>query len=293
MKRFYLLCLLLPLYSLSQAQSFSLLVEGLNSVPEFSVPYLIQNEVKALQVKTQKVLRPGVVVMESTLIREFTDEGLMSREIEVRSGADTSRIASFHYNPNGYLGWKQTTDIRWGKTYRTGYRFNNGKQVFQVRDYEMLANEQVMLLETRQYIYNVDSQLIAIRWKQGSKTIKVQHYAYYDNDFLAEEKFENGAGIIEKVVNYEYYDNGAVKKVKHTDAEGKVKSYGYVYDNNGLPSKIEWTEGPDLSGTIAYEFNNDGLLLAIERSATNSPLIRQEFTYEKFQQSSAVNLAER
>ncbi len=282
MKRFYLLFFLSPLLSIVQAQPFSLQVDHLQSAPEFSLPYLMAHNVKSVRIITTKLLKPGLIVPQQELVREYSPMGQLSQEIEMLPSEDTSRIASFYYNNNGFLGWKQTTDFKWGKTYRTGYRFNSARQVFQVRDYEMLANEQVMLLDTRQYIYDSDSQLVAIRWRQGSTITKVHRYAYHPTGLLAEERFENGAGEVEKIVTYTYYDNGAIQTIGNTDAEGNTETYTFIYDERGLPTKVDWKQGDLPKGSIEYAYNEEGVLLSIGRTIVDQPKIFQSFSYEQF-----------
>lgn len=294
MKRFYLLTLLLPLLHVAQAQKpFNLEVDRLQNAPEFSTMYLMMNGIKSVQINTIKELKPGVNILESSLVREFSASGKLQREVELKAETDTSRISSFFYNDNGFLGWKQETDVRWGKVYRTGYRFLSEDQVYQERDYEMLANEQVMLLETKQYVYNEEGKVLSISFKQGSKTIKKHDFTYNEQGKIESETSTTGTGDLIQSVSYEYYDNAAISKVVLLNDEGISSIYTFVYDDAGLPTKIDWNRDEEATGTIVYEYDAQGTLTAMQASSSDAVTVRRSFSYEKFQSSAAETLAER
>lgn len=294
MKRFYLLTLLLPLLHVVQAQKpFNLEVDRLQHAPEFSTMYLMMNGIKSVQINTIKELKPGVNILESSLVREFSPAGKLQREVELKAETDTSRISSFFYNDNGFLGWKQETDVRWGKVYRTGYRFLSKDQVYQERDYEMLANEQVMLLETKQYVYNEQGKVLSISFKQGTKTIKKHDFTYNEQGQIQSETSTTGTGDLIQSVSYEYYDNASISKVVLLNDEGISSVYTFVYDDAGLPTKIDWNRDEEATGTIVYEYDEKGTLTAMQESSSDAVTVRRSFTYEKFQSSAEETLAER
>ncbi len=294
MKRFYLLTFLLPLLHVAQAQKpFTLEVDRLQQAPEFSSMYLMMNGIESVQINTIKELKPGVNILESSLVREFSPAGKLQREVELKAEEDTSRISSFFYNDNGFLGWKQETDVRWGKVYRTGYRFLSKDQVYQERDYEMLANEQVMLLETKQYVYNEEGKVLSISFKQGSKTIKKHNFTYNDLGQVQSETSTTGTGELIQSVSYEYYENASLSKVVLLNEDGVSSVYTFVYDDAGLPTKIDWNRDEEVTGTIVYEYDEQGTLTAMEQSSSDAVTVRRSFSYEKFQSSAADTLAER
>lgn len=294
MKRFYLLTFLLPLLTAAQAQKpFVLEVDRLQQAPEFSSMYLMVNGIESVQINTIKELQPGVNILESSLVQEFSPTGKLQREVELKAEEDTSRIASFFYNDNGFLGWKQETDVRWGKVYRTGYRFLSKDQVYQERDYEMLANEQVMLLETKQYVYNEEGKVLSISFKQGSKTIKKHAFTYNEQGQVESETSATGTGDLIQSVSYEYYDNASISKVVLLDEEGISSVYTFVYDDAELPTKIDWNRDEEVTGTIVYEYDEKGTLTAMQESSSDAVTVRRSFSYEKFQSSAAETLAER
>lgn len=294
MKRLYLLTLLLPLLHVAQAQKpFVLEFDHFQKAPEFSSMYLMVNGIKSIQVNTIRELKPGVNILESSLVQEFGPAGKLQREVELEAEADTSRIASFFYNDNGFLGWKQETDVRWGKVYRTGYRFLGADQVYQERDYEMLANEQVMLLETKQYVYNEQGKVLSISFKQGSKTIKKHDYTYNEQGQVESETSRTGTGDLIQSVSYEYYENASISKVVLKNDDGVTSTYTFVYDEAGLPTKIDWNKDEDVNGTIVYEYDNSGNLTAMQETSSDAVTVRRSFVYEKFQSSASERLAER
>lgn len=292
MKRFYLLSLLLPLLYSSQAQSFQIKVDDLGKAPAFSETFLMMNGIRTVRITTSTELKPGKLEDGPSLVREYNPSGLLVQEVELKSDTDTSRISAFFYNDNNILGWKQETDLTWGKVFRTGYRFLGEDQPYQERDYEMLANEQVMLLETKQYTYTESGQLASIIYKQGNQVIKTHQYSYSDLGQVLSEITTNKAGETVSIVNYTYYENGSINKVTVVDGE-ESRTYSFLYDDNGLPTKIDWEMGEADSGSIAYEYDQSGSLQAMVESSSSQPTVRRAFSYEKFQDESTVSLAER
>ena len=293
MKRFYLLSLLLPLLYSSQAQSFQIKVDDLGNAPAFSESFLSMNGIRTVHITTSTEARPGKLIAGPSVVREYNSSGLLLQEVELTGEADTSRIAAFFYNDNDILGWKQETDMKWGKVFRTGYRFLGEDQPYQERDYEMLANEQVMLLETKQYTYTETGQLESILFKQGNQVIKTHEYSYSDLGQVLSEITTNKAGETVSIVNYTYYENGSINKVTAVADGADTKTYSFLYDDNGLPTQIDWTTGEAESGSITYEYNQAGSLLAMEESSSSQATVRRAFSYEKFQAESTVSLAER
>ncbi len=302
MKRFYLLCLLSPLLILTPGftQPFDISADQLSGIPEFKPLYLVQHGVQSIRINTIRQQRPGVQIIESSLVQTFNESGNLTREIEVtdsdQSGTnmDTSRIASFFYNDKGALGWKQETDVRWGKVYRTGYRFNENNKKYQIRDYEMLANEQVMLLETKQYLYDNESgSLVGIRFRRGSEVLRVHRFEYDDMGRIVKETRENANQEIVFTVTYEYYENGSISKIVEQVRDLPVRSYAFSYDDRGFPQTIDWTDEEGESGTFAYQYDEEGLLIAMETTSSREPVLRRSFQYERPQQTATDALAER
>lgn len=293
MKRFYLLSILIPLLHSGQAQSFQIKVDDLGNAPVFSETFLMMNGIQTVRINTQTELRPGTTKPGPSLLRQYNPSGLLTQEIELAAESDTTRIASYYYNDNNILGWKQEMDMEWGKVLRTGYRFLGEHRPYQERDYEMLANEQVMLLETKQYSYTEQGQLSTILFKQGSKIVKTQQFSYNrSGQVLTESSFDQEGEEISRV-SYTYYADGSINTVTSVAEGEENKSFMFLYDENGLPSKVNWNRGEDSTGSIVYEYNPSGMLMAMVETSKTQPTVRRSFSYEKFEAEDTNRLAER
>lgn len=275
MKRFYLLIfLILPHFLL--AQPFSLHVQDLSATPAFQDWYVLSHGTRRVVIRT--TVESGTQRVERALVRHYNDFGLLSKEIEIEA-QDTSRIDSFHYNSQGFLGWKQTSDLHWGKVYRTGYRFNGARQKFQEHEYQLLDNEQVMLLESRQYVYNADSQLVAIRWREGDHISRVHRYRYNERQQLMEEQVENADQEVLSTVTYAYTEQGNVAEVTLQQGNQSM-TYQYSYNEQGYPTRIEWQTNDEApAGHIDYQYDEAGLLTALQRQEINGTVTTQTFTW--------------
>lgn len=248
--------------------------------PEFSETLLRRHQITSIRVTTQQT-RPGEAARQSQTIYTYNEHGKIDRHIELQ-GQDTSCIHQYHYNERGTLVWKQTVDKVWNKNYRAGYRFTGNNTVFQVKSYEMLRNDERMLLDTRQYIYDADSQLVAIRSLEQNRVVRVQRFTYTESGQVAREMLENASGDTIRSVTYQYDTQGRITYVL-TEA-ARRQAFHYAYTETGRPLRIEWIEEDQPRGVAHYTYDERGFLTQLDRELVPQPgqptLIRQTFAYE-------------
>lgn len=266
------------------AQPFSLREKSTWDKPEFSKAQILRNSIKTIHVKSFKGQQDPSGSESAAITYEYDSDGKLIHVVEVAK-KDTSKVYEYQYTERGVLGWQRVVDKVWNKSYKSGYRFNTYQKVFQVKSYEMLHNDEVMLLNTKQYVYDDDSSLIAIRWLENGRVVKSNEYEY-KNGVMSSETFKNGNGDIMKKISYDYNSDGYIARVT-TDQPGEpLEEYEYAYDARGNTTRVEWNSGGELKGTVNYTYNDLGMLVKMNRTMIEDDKSEahfcQVFEYEKF-----------
>jgi hypothetical protein len=254
--------------------------------PDFSRSFILRNNIKAIHVRNFKDKKEPVGEYNSGITYEYDSKGNLTQVVEIKS-KDTSRVHEYMYTERGVLGWKVMRDKTWNKAYKQGYRFNPNKTVFQEKSYEMLHNDEVMLLNTKQYIYDDDSVLVAIRWMESGRLAKTHKYEYDEDYNLVSEIFENGSGGLIKKVDYNYNAMGLIAQVTTERPGFPVEKFVYTYNVDGKTSQVVWHSGKELKGKVAYSYDQNGVLAKLDRemyqNAQNQPThVCQVYQYEKY-----------
>lgn len=190
------------------------------------------------------------------------DRGRLTKVIEMVH-QDTQLTHTFHYNSNGVLGWKHTADKKWNRTYKEGYRFNRTRHVYQVNAYEVLRNEERMLLDTRQYVYDNDSLLREVKMLENKRVVSIHKFNYDSKFRVKEEIFEDDQSRVRQRVSYKYDAESRVSEV--TLDKGIVSIYRYEYNSKGQPFQIEWLEDGKTKGLVIYQYKNTGMVAQMDR----------------------------
>jgi hypothetical protein len=275
---FFLLCCIFALPAQMALEAPSAQWES----PEFRAPFLRRHKIKSIQIQTEQT-RPGAGVRQSQTLYAYNDRAQIATQIDLQ-GQDTSFIHRYHYNDRGTLVWKQTIDKVWDKNYRSGYRFTGNQTVFQVKSYELLRNDERMLLDTRQYIYDADSLLVAIRSLEQNRVVRVERFRYTEAGQIAQEVQENAAGDTLRSVSYRYDAQG---RITYTLTETtRREAFHYAYAESGQPLRIEWLEDDQPRGVANYTYDDRGFLIQLDRELVPRPgqpsHIRQTFAYETY-----------
>ncbi|MCI4666726.1 MAG: hypothetical protein MRZ79_01095 [Bacteroidia bacterium] len=230
--------------------------------PEFDSKKIERLNVKKIAIKSyQAPLTRGDNDSE-TEIRYFNSKGKLSQVIEMVSN-DTLMTQTFHYNSRGVLGWKHINDKKWNRTYKEGYRFNGSQHVYQVKAYEMLRNDERMLLDTRQYTYDNDSLLKEVRILENNRVVSVHKFNYDKKFRVSTEVFEDGNDRILQKVDYKYDTEDRVREVALD--KGVISVYRYEYNSKGQPMQIEWLEDGKTRGLVIYDYKSTGMVAQMEK----------------------------
>lgn len=277
MKHYFTLSLVLlwVISAFSQSIAPQPSLPGWDKMP-FSEKELILGQVKAVHVKSYlpNQVKKGAFFQGTSY--SFSSAGKLTQQVEL-DYQDTSRVDKFIYTERGVLGWQKTTDKIWNKIYRSGFRFSRNQKVFQVKSYEMLRNDERMLLDTRQYIYGEDSLLSTIKILENRKVVKQHHFQYDPMRRMQLETTLNTSGDTIQQVAYGYDEAGRVIETRILK-EGQVRIYQYEYAPNGKPERIEWREpalvadtdgrrASVLKGYVSYVYNPEGMLSRMDRIA--------------------------
>jgi len=261
-----LVFLLFSLVGYAQEPFFQPLTQW--DAPEISENRLQNANVSSFRVETyeRKSLRSRPVATVET-VSYLKEDGSPLRIVETRhGGSDTALITTYKYNGNGTL-WRKVIDDRiLDRRYRSGYRCTRDQEFYQVRSYELLNEQDRMLLSARQYIYR-DGQLQAIQLRENDRVVKVHRFTYNEKGAVIEERLEDGEEKMLTSVSYTYGTDQLITEVKNRDLHGNTSRYLYSYNEQGLPKQVEWYEGDseDPKGLALYEYDQRGLLKAFNR----------------------------
>lgn len=236
--------------------------------PNFDKFFVMKNRIQSIEVQSYEEIQKIKQPLQATLY-EYDPKGNLVHVVETQQ-KDTSRIQNFTYTQNGTLTSKVVTDKVWDRNYKSWYRFNRMRKVYQVKSYELLRNNETMLLDTKQYVYNEDSLLTAVRFLENNRLLRTQEYEYDDKGRVISEAFINRSNIQERKILYTYNNDNQLTRVKTVTGETNVSEYIYVYNELGNPVEVQWRENGLLIGTVTYDYNEKGLLTRMERSVNEA-----------------------
>lgn len=251
--------------------------------PDFDQEFLQRYNIKSIKIQTYRNQDQVKGKVSSGAFYEYDTNGNLIQMVETQY-EDTSRIHDFLYSDRGVLRWQKVVDKVWNKTYRSGYRFTRNKTVFQVKSYELLNNDEKMLLDTRQYVYGKDSLLTQILCRENNILTRVHSFTYDDKQRVIKEVFKNKNGDLIKEVSYEYDEKDNITRIITKDTH--KHEYMYAYNPAGHPTKVVWKEDDQQKGTVSYSYNEQGMLLQMQREVFATPTqkqgIVQVFSYEVY-----------
>ncbi|MEL6675206.1 MAG: RHS repeat domain-containing protein [Bacteroidota bacterium] len=231
-------------------------------LPEFVPTFIASKNIQSIEIDSYRAENqaPKDHLARTTFL--FNKQGKVLERIDTER-EDTSMVQRFDYNRDGLLVWERTEDKVWNREYKEGYRFNRNKKLFQVKSYEAINASDLMLLNTKQYVYDKDSNLVAIRFMQNEQLIKVQNYQYDTEGRLTMESIENHLGETTQATEYTY--NQQDQLVSVVNRKGKISEFRYDYNSDGNPIRAEWVQGEVTRGIVTYTYNGEGLLTRVSR----------------------------
>lgn len=254
--------------------------------PTFPQQQVKKHNIKAIRISTFELGgRSTNGAYQAGVSYHYGQDGNLLRQVETdHSQEDTTQVHQYEYSTRGVLCWQTTEDKRWKRTYRSGYRFTGSGAPYQVKSYELLRNDERMLLKSRQYIYADDSILSAIRLLENHRVVRVHRFQYVADfpGLVSREIIENGDGELIKQVTYAYDSLNLIAHVVMTEANGDRSEYRYAYNGQNQPKRIEWWQGENLIGLVLYEYNELGLVAHLNQTLyPNTP--QQHSRYKVFE----------
>jgi YD repeat-containing protein len=215
---------------------------------------------------------------------EFDSLGHLVRQVEIENH-DTSRVRSLHYSQPGFLAWEKVDDKALAKSYKTGYRLNPDRSVFQTKNYELLNEKSAMLLDTRMYRYNESGKKQTVFSLSNNNLNESHHFKYDDQGRLVEEIFKNREEEVIRTIKYAYNDLGLRTKIEKTDfwrTEHK-EIFTYTYNEQARLLQVVWETNGKEKGKMQYEYDEEGTFLQrIRKSVDGNKEVIKEFNYEFF-----------
>ncbi len=254
--------------------------------PTYTAKQVKENRIKTIRISSYEVKpqQRGNSFQSGVFYRYNSDGQLLHTVKTVKSVHDTAEVQAYEYSQRGVLCWQETIDRRWQRTYRSGYRFNGHGKPYQVKSYEILQNQERMLLKSRQYIYDDDSTLQAIRLLENHQIVRVHEFAYLSDQpaLVGREVIKDGDDNVVKQVTYAYNEHSLIAHVVMTEAYGDRSEYRYHYNEQNQPTRIEWWQGEKLIGLVLYEYSQQGLVTHLNQTLyPNTP--QQHSRYKVFE----------
>jgi len=238
--------------------------------PTYTAKQVKENRIKTIRISSYEVQprQRGNSFQSGVFYRYNADGQLLHAVRTEKSVHDTAEVQAYEYSKRGVLCWQETIDKRWQRTYRSGYRFNGHGKPYQVKSYEILQNQERMLLESRQYIYDRDSTLQAIHLLENHQVARIHEFAYLPDQptLVSREVIKDGDHDLIKQVTYAYNDLSLIAHVVMTEANGDRSEYRYSYNEQNQPTRIEWWQGEKLIGLVLYEYNPQGLITHLNQT---------------------------
>ncbi len=193
----------------------------------------------------------------------FDAKGNITKLIEME-GQDTTRITTYAYTESGLKKEELIEDRSWNKTYKSRYRFTRNKNIYQIKSYEMINEQDAMLLNTHNYIYEGD-RLVSIRYFAQNELIGHKDYDY-DSQGRLLAAFEYGLNErIEHSVFYTYDNRGRrISIVNEDNTNNGKEAFQYVYDLEGKLIEANWNKNDQLKGRAIYIYDPNGRMIEMQ-----------------------------
>ena len=252
----------------------------------FKQETFFKNRIKAIHIKTignTPTRGGGSHSLQSGKSFFYDSKGRLLKMIETDAG-DTSMINTYAYTQHGKLCFKETKDKIWKKRYKTGYRFNRDASIFQIKYYEMINDQNTMLLDTRHFVYQPEENRQEIRYLEENRIIK-RLIRSINNDAVVEKMMEEESGDLIQERNIMLNEDGNWKKISIQKGQ-HLEEYLYSYDENNRLSEISLFENGKLREKAVYLYSPNGLLDKMYRdiiSSSNQQELAAGYEYEFFE----------
>ncbi len=224
--------------------------------------------VGSIQVDTYEPAKGHRPQRTSAVSYHCDESGQISQVVELgSSNQDTLFQHKFSYH-KGQAYRKLTQDHRYGRSYWEGYRFTTHQKVYQEKSYELLPNDDRLLLNSRQYIYDdgANRLLKSIRTLENNQVVEVARFDYDQSLRVVGETTEDSRGIVTRSVLYRYDQHDRVAETLVEEIGSTPARYVYAYNEQGKPMEIKWFEGEQLKGLALYEYDEAGRLTNLSKT---------------------------
>lgn len=254
MKTFTLLLLACTLHPLVWAQSAD--PDFLAGDLPLDARFIAQNRVKSVRIVQES---PGQRSAPTQIRLDYNPNGQMVQRLKLRE-ADTALFQTFRYSKDGLLAWEITVDNDWNRVTKSDYRFNGDSTLFQIKSYEMLRTE-VMLVGSQQFIYQGSTQPAVVRYYDGVSLLKTVKYAYDEAGRKVREQVFSPDGKLTESIAFIYDEAHRLTRVVRTAQ--RVSETVIAYNAAGRIERVESWESGKLQEWVDYEYNGEGFLSKI------------------------------
>lgn len=224
----------------------------------------------------------GELTYQTAKFMEYDRNGNILIEGEL-VGSDTTLVKSYQYTKNNLLSWEYIDDKIWNKKYKVGHRYNCDETLFQTKTYEYLNDSDLMLVDTRYYMWNKKKEkpeLAEIKLVERSKVVERQIFQKSKDGLTLVIEIRDAYDEVMKTVEIDYQvdrqPSRIVKKGENTE------EFRYLYDVSGNLVEIDWFENQEKKGIIAYEYDRNGKIDHLKKYLSeniNTTIEEFEFDY--------------
>lgn len=237
--------------------------------PDFDWAFMQKNNIEAIQIRTYLVEGHQQPSFSKGEDLKLDSQGKVMTLTRMEGNLeDTVLKQILAYHSNGLPTWTETKDLRFHRTYRSGYRHTGADGIYQVKSYELLPNRDRLLLQARQYIYDGpdNSLLRAIHTLENRQVVEVHSFDYDAQKRVVAERIEDSRGEVTKTTHYEYDQDSRITRVEIAELGRATDFYIYTYNPMGQPMEIKWMSAGQVKGITRYEYDPEGRVAHLSRT---------------------------
>ncbi|MEM6262656.1 MAG: hypothetical protein AAGI38_09135 [Bacteroidota bacterium] len=253
------------------------------------IPEEVISQEKGLKAINAQLVKPGQkgasqeVALQEVFL--FDTLGHYTQKVNMVPG-DTQAVQYFNYSA-GILNWQVYEDRDWNRRYRCGYRFDEEEKIFQVKSYELLTEDDLMLLETEHYVYQDASKPKVVLNIENDEVRKARHYVYDEAGRTTACITRDEVGNVLEEQRYAYGAQSGDKPVSEIHiANNHREEYRYSYGANSRLEGIAFLKDDQLQYKVKYSYDEKGRLTEMKRESKVNPLPYAEviqLAYEYYQ----------
>lgn len=264
-------------------------IPEVNSMGGWDWPTISKEYVQTLRLKKLYIYSSGNAPLRgggeftyhTAKFMEYDRNGNITTEGEL-VGADTTLMKDYYYSEKNLLSWEYIEDRVWNKKFKVGHRYNCDGTRFQTKTYEYLNENDLMLVDTRYYVWDKRKgtpELKEIKIVERSQVVEKQVFQKSKDGLTLLIEVQSPEEEILKTVQIDFQKDQQPSRILK---EGENKEeFRYAYDINGNLLEINWYENQESKGFISYEYDGSGKIAYLKKfTSENTASSVEEFEFD-------------